>query len=109
MAFPINGMAPGLAAAPGHCQALGTKEVAWPWGGPEWGPRAASFARPGAAARPGAIPLLGKAITLIGNAITLNGNAGVGWGGVGWGGIDLLFGSLNLEILKNVFKEILNS
>ena len=44
----------------------------WPW--------------PGAAARPGAIPLIGNAIplignaiTLIGNAITLNGNAGVGW------------------------------
>ena len=49
----------------------------WPW--------------PGAAAKPGAIPLIGNAITLIGNAITfignaitLNGNAGVGWGGVGW-------------------------
>ena len=33
MAFPINGMAAGLAAAPGHGQGvLGTQEVARPWG-----------------------------------------------------------------------------
>ena len=62
-AFPIHGMAPGLAAAPGHGQvALGTKEVARPWGAQNGGPRATSFAPsatwpwPGTAARPGVIP-----------------------------------------------------
>ena len=80
--------------------ALGTNKVALDLGGPVWGPRAtflapsATWPWPGAAARPGAIPLIGNAIplignaiplignaiTLIGNAITLNGNAGVGWG-----------------------------
>jgi len=48
MAFPINGMAPGLAAEPGHDQvALGAKKVA----------------RSPHTARPGAIPLNGNAIT----------------------------------------------
>ena len=63
-----------------HCGAF-PPSAAWPW--------------PGAAARPGAIPLIGNAITLIvnaitlivnamtsiGNVITLNGNDRVGWGG----------------------------
>ena len=92
MAFPINGMAPGLAAAPGHGQvALGTKKVALAPGGPSVG-APTTFLAPsatlpwlGAATKPGAIPLtrnaitlIGSAITLIGNAITLNGNAKVG-------------------------------
>ena len=80
MEFPIQGMAPGLAAVPGHGQvALGAKEVArGPHSRPPQG-RATSFVPsatwpwPGAAARPGAIPLIGNAITLIGNAITLLG------------------------------------
>ena len=87
-AFPY-----GLVAAPGHGQvALGTKEEARPWGGPEWGPRATFFAPsanwpwPGAAASPwerpdGERPVT-DAITLNVNAVTLNGNAEVGWGGV---------------------------
>ena len=67
MAFPIHGMAPGLAVAPGHGQvALGTKKVALALGGPEWGTffaPSATWPWPGAAARPGAIPLIGNAIT----------------------------------------------
>ena len=82
VAFPVTGRSHGLAAAPAHGQvALGTNKVALALGGPVWGPRAtflapsATWPWPGAAARPGAIPLIGNAITLIGNAITLNGNA----------------------------------
>ena len=63
-AFPINGMAPGLAAAPGHRQvALGTKKVVrtWTGAGPGpggAGPRATFFAP---SARPWERPVTGNA------------------------------------------------
>ena len=94
MVLPINGMAPGLGQV-----ALGPIKCRGP-GGPRVGaPRHSihpqlhlAMAWPGAAARLGAIPLIGNAIPLTGNAITLNGNAITldGNAGVGWGGMNLL-------------------
>ena len=64
----------------------------WPW--------------PGAAAKPGAIPLIGNAIPLIGNAITLIGNAiTLNWALVSEPGF-LKFQSFRFSILEILFWEI---